>query len=78
MSEIELKSPAHAASVLKSKARGVKRTAETQCWKMVDQYKEEENEQGVSFWVEAVKCLLEGSEDPRVPDSEPVKRPVAA
>jgi hypothetical protein len=78
MNEFADKTPEQVASILKSKALGVKRNAEIKCWPIIFEAKQREDAGTETFWTAVVRALVEGSEDPKVPDTSPVSRSLAA
>lgn len=72
------KSPEQVASILKAKARGVKRNAEEQCWPIIFGAKRREDAGTEAFWTDVVRALLEGTEEPRVDTNDPRLRRLAA
>lgn len=78
MNEFQGKTPEEAASILKSRARGVKRVAEEQCWPIIFEAKRREDAGTEAFFTEVVRALLEGTEQPRVDTNDPRVRRLAA
>lgn len=67
------KSAAQTASIMKAERGGSKREAELAIWPQIEKAKTNEDKLTVIYWTEVILCLLEDTEDPRVPTVDSFK-----
>lgn len=65
------KTPAQIASIMKAEAGGVKRDAEQRIWPQIFLARDNEDKMTHAVWTDVIKHLMEDTEEPPVPTTEP-------